>query len=92
MSSETLTHRLTQLEQRVDSHLHWTSSKIADVENSQRLAAVRIDELDAELFGKSGFGLVTRVKILWAAHHWFLALAGVVLGGSLTAVLIHWLE
>lgn len=93
MSSEAaFSNRLQKLETRVETHATWATDKAEVFANHLDATAKRIDRLDELVNGGPGFSLRTRVKILWAAHHWFLALAGLVLGGALTTLLIHWLE
>lgn len=75
--------RLARLEQHVHQQLgqHGRSGM---VHQWQRHAAERIDALESQLNGKDGgFGIRTRVQILWHSYGWVIGLCGAVIGAAL---------
>lgn len=75
--------RLTRLEQHVQQQLgqHGRSGL---VQQWQRSAASRLDELESQLNGKDGgFGIRTRVQILWHSYGWVIGLCGAVIGAAI---------
>lgn len=80
--------RVTVLEQTV-SHALGSPGRRGSVEIWQRSVSARLSALDAQLNSEShGFGLVTRVRILWHSQVWVLSLCSAIAGAIGGALLM----
>jgi hypothetical protein len=80
--------RVTVLEQTVANALG-SPHRRGQVEAWQRSTSARIAALDAQLNGQEhGFGLATRVRILWYSQVWVLSLCSAIAGAIAGALLM----